>query len=127
MYSDNKISQLFGDQSLAYVKNRHRGGTNNEKGNTYENFYTTYKIALLSADAIEKQASIKFYSQVLSFVDDLIILYEEENRLQHHQLKNSLNVSWGSDLKSISNDFEKQEILNQSIDKASELVLVVSD
>ena len=127
MYSDNQISQLFGDESLVYVRNKHKGGASNEKGNTYENFYATYKIALLSADAIEKQADIKFYSQIPSFVDDLIILYEEENKLQHHQLKNSLNIGWGSGLRSISDDFDKQSILNQSIGKSSEMVLVVSD
>lgn len=127
MYSDNQISKLFGDESLVYVKNKHRGGASNEKGNTYENFYATYKIATLSAAAIEKQADIKFYSQILSFVDDLIIFHEEESRLQHHQLKNSPTISWSSGLKSISDDFEKQKVLNQSIGRDSEMVLVVSD
>ena len=67
MYSENQISELFGDASLKYVKNKHKGGTINEKGNTYENFFATYKIALLSANAIdvnaiERCAEIKFYS-----------------------------------------------------------------
>ncbi|MEL6489824.1 MAG: hypothetical protein AAFQ95_07655 [Cyanobacteria bacterium J06621_3] len=123
MYSDKQISQLFGDEPLAYEKNKHRGGASNEKGNTYENFYATYKIALLSADAIENQADIKFYSQVLSFVDDIIILYEQENKLQHHQLKNSPNIRWGSGLRSLSDDFDKQAILNRSVGKESEMVL----
>ncbi len=127
MYSDNQIRKLFGDESLVYVKNKHGGGVSNEKGNTYENFYATYKVAMLSAAAIEKQADIKFYSQILSFVDDLIIFYEEESRLQHHQLKNSPIISWGSGFKSISDDFEKQTVLNQSVGQESEIVLVVSD
>ena len=127
MYSENQISELFGDASLKYLKNKHKGGVSNEKGNTYENFFATCKIALLSANAIEQRAEIKFYSQILSFVDDLVILYETENRLQHHQLKNSLSITWGSSLKSIADDFAKQEALNRSINRRSEMVLVVSD
>ena len=127
MYSENQISELFGDASLKYLKNKYKGGISNEKGNTYENFFAIYKIALLSARAIEQRTEIKFYSQILSFVDDLVILYETENKLQHHQLKNSPKIAWGSNLKSISNDFAKQEALNQSINRQSEMVLVVSD
>ena len=127
MYSENQISELFGDDSLQYVKRKHKGGASNEKGNAYENFYAIYKIALLSPSVIEHQAEIKIYSQILSFVDDLIILYEAENRLQHHQLKNSPNITWGNAPKSISDDFQKQQALNQSLDRSSEMVLVVSD
>ncbi len=127
MYSENQIRELFGDDSLQYIKRKHRGGASNEKGNAYENFYAIYKIALLSASAIEHHTEIKFYSQILSFVDDLIILYEAENRLQHHQLKNSPSITWGNAPKSISDDFQKQQALNQSLDKSSEMMLVVSD
>ena len=28
-----------------YLKNKHKGGLNNSKGNTYENYYATYQIA----------------------------------------------------------------------------------
>lgn len=127
MYSENQIRELFGDDSLQYVKRKHRGGASNEKGNAYENFYAIYKIATLAASAIEQQTEIKFYSQILSFVDDLIIFYEAENRLQHHQLKNSSNVTWGTGPKSIADDFQKQQALNQSMGKSSEMRLVVSD
>lgn len=127
MYSENQICGLFGDASLKYLKNKHKGGISNEKGNTYENFFATYKIALLSTNAIEQCTEVKVYSQVLSFVDDFVILYEAENKLQHHQLKNSLSITWGSSPKSIADDFAKQEALNRSINKRSEMVLVVSD
>lgn len=125
MYSENKISDLFGDVSLQYVKNKNRGGSNNEKGGTYENFYAVYKIALLSASIIEQHAKIRFYSQILAFVDDLIILNEETQYLQHYQLKNSKSVSWGQGFKSISDDFEKQKMLNDS--RPSTMSLVVAD
>jgi hypothetical protein len=126
MYSEHQIRHLFGDESLTYLKNKHKGGVSNEKGNTYENFYATYKIALLAASVIEDGKKISFYSQVLSFVDDLIIFYEAENRLHHHQLKNSPKISWGSGQKSISDDFKKQEELNRSLSISSQMTLVVA-
>jgi hypothetical protein len=127
MYSDDQIKHLFGSESLEYLKSKHRGGVNNEKGNTYENFYAVYQIALLASLVIEGGLKISLYSQVLSFVDDLIIFYEKENKLHHHQLKNSSKVTWGSGPKSISDDFKKQEELNRSLLKASEMTLVVAD
>jgi len=127
MYSENQISEQFGDDILKYLNRKHRGGTSNEKGNTYESFYAIYKIAILSPSVIEQQLEIKFYSQALAFVDDLIIFYEFEDRLQHHQLKNSPSITWGTASQSISDDFHNQQRLNQSIDKLSEQVLVVSD
>ena len=33
-------------QEKKYLKNKHKGGNNNSKGNIYESFYTTYCIAL---------------------------------------------------------------------------------
>ena len=30
-----------------YLKHKHVGGKNNDKGNKYESFYATYRIALL--------------------------------------------------------------------------------
>ncbi|MEL6940181.1 MAG: hypothetical protein AAFO84_13415, partial [Cyanobacteria bacterium J06598_1] len=102
MYSENQISEQFGDDILKYLNRKHRGGTSNEKGNTYESFYAIYKIAILSPSVIEQQLEIKFYSQALAFVDDLIIFYEFEDRLQHHQLKNSPSITWGTASQSIS-------------------------
>jgi hypothetical protein len=127
MYSENQIRHLFGDESLTYLKNKHRGGVSNEKGNTYENFYATYTIALLAPSVIENGTKISFHSQVLSFVDDLVIFYEDENKLHHHQLKNSPQISWGRESKSISDDFKKQEELNRSLSISSKMTLVVAD
>lgn len=126
MYSNQQVSSLFGNESLQYLQNKNRGGISNEQGNTYENHFAIYKIALMSIQVLEKQKRIKFYSQIFAFVDDLIISCESDNILEHYQLKNSNSISWGSGQKSISDDFEKQKILNQQISKFSEIYLVVS-
>jgi hypothetical protein len=126
MYEDRKIEELFGSPTLEYLKNKNQGGVSNNKGNTYENFFAVYQLALLAKAVIEDGKDIYFLSQVCSFVDDLIIHYVNEDILQHYQLKNSPNINWGTGAKSICDDFRKQFQLNESISKKSELSLVVS-
>jgi hypothetical protein len=127
MYESKKIEQLFGNDVLQYLTKKNQGGVSNEKGNTYENFFAVYQLSLLSSEVIENNREINFYSQILAFVDDLIINFNNNAPRQHYQLKNSVNVAWGSGLKSISDDFGKQYELNLSISTESELYLVVSD
>jgi transcriptional regulator of NAD metabolism len=128
MYSEEEIRIQFGEESLNYLRNKNRGGISSEKGNTYENFFAVYQLAVLSERIIEHRAEISFASQVLAFVDDLIIDSNVSNiPLQHYQLKNSADVSWGQGLKSIADDFRKQQQLNLSINRQSDLRLVVSN
>jgi hypothetical protein len=121
MYEDRKIEDLFGAATLEYLKKKNQGGVSNNKGNTYENFFAVYQLALLAKDVIEDSKDIYLSSQVCSFVDDLIINRVDENTLQHHQLKNSLNIKWGTGEKSICDDFRKQFRLNESISKNQKL------
>lgn len=127
MYTTNQIRELFGNEVLKYLQDKNRGGISGEKGNTYENFYAIYQIALLAQQIIETNQEINFSSQIFVFVDDLIIDRKGSTPLQHYQLKNSTSVSWGSGLKSIADDFNKQQVLNQSVSRDSELHLVVSN
>ena len=127
MYTQEQIEQLFDKDVIKYLKKKNEGGFNNQKGNTYENLFAVYQIALLSRQSIDNNCHIKLYSQILSFVDDLIIDFQKENSLKHYQLKNSPNITWGTGKKSICDDFQSQYILNQSISRNSELHLVVSD
>lgn len=126
MYTDEQIRELFGDEVLQYLTHKNRGGVSGEKGNTFENFFAVYQIALLSQDIIENPKEIQLFSQVLAFVDDLIIDSKNDTSLRHYQLKNSSSVAWGRGLKSISDDFQKQYDLNQSVSRESEMNLVVS-
>lgn len=128
MYSEAQIRDQFGNEALNYLKNKHRGGTNSEKGNTYENFFAVYQLALLAEQVIEQKETIYVGSQILAFVDDLIVNHSQpEIPLKHYQLKNSASVSWGKGLKSISDDFCKQQQLNQQNNRQTVLHLVVSD
>jgi hypothetical protein len=127
MYESEQIEQLFGNDVLQYLTRKNLGGVSNEKGNTYENFFAIYRLALLSQEVIENNRNIIFYSQILAFIDDLIIDYDDNTPRQHYQLKNSTTVKWGSGLKSIADDFSKQYELNQVNSIESLLHLVVSD
>jgi hypothetical protein len=127
MYEIEQIEQIFGNDVLKYLIKKNQGGVSNEKGNTYENFFAIYQLALLSQKVIENNRDIIFYSQILAFIDDLIIDFDDNTPRQHYQLKNSITVKWGSGLKSIADDFSKQYELNQVNSIESLLYLVVSD
>ncbi|NJM76538.1 MAG: hypothetical protein HC852_13060 [Acaryochloridaceae cyanobacterium RU_4_10] len=128
MFREDQIQHQFGTKVLNYVKNKHRGGTNSEKGNTYENFFAVFQLAFLAPQIIEFNDEIFLASQILAFVDDLIIDRQQtEMPLKHFQLKNSTRVSWGQGLRSIADDFRKQYQLNLQINRQSDLSLVVSD
>lgn len=126
MYKIEQIRKLFDEEVLSYLTNKNRGGTNSTKGNTYENFFAVYQLALLSTIVIEDNKEVIFSSQIIAFVDDLIIDCKDNTTLRHYQLKNSPSVTWGEGLKSISDDFKKQYQLNQTISRESEINLVVS-
>ncbi|AFZ31099.1 hypothetical protein Glo7428_2594 [Gloeocapsa sp. PCC 7428] len=121
------IRKLFGDDELKYLKDKNRGGSNNAKGNTYENYFAIYQIVLLSPEVLEENQEIHISNQVLAFVDDLIVEFIDKSILRHYQLKNSLDLTWSKKSKrSIANDFQKQHQLNKSLSKESQLHLVVS-
>ena len=126
MYKKEQIKNLFGDEDLDYLRNKNQGGTSNQKGSNYETNFTVYQLALLLKKVIEENELIKFYTQIPAFVDDLLIEFATSNIFNHYQLKNSKNVTWGKELKSITDDFAKQQELNLANSKTSNLYLVVS-
>ena len=126
MFTEKDIEEVFGTVVLNYLKRKHTGGINSSKGNRYEDIFAIYQISFLSRCVIECNQEIYILNQCFAFVDDLIIDWKNDRLLRHVQLKDSLNVSWGEELKSICDDFQKQYTLNQSICRESELSLVVS-
>ncbi|BAQ67110.1 hypothetical protein [Geminocystis sp. NIES-3709] len=133
MYQPENIKDIFGETLYKYVLNKDRGGSSNRKGNCYENFFAIYKITEYSQPVLEENLEVIIKTQVQAFVDDLVIKIVNNNleELQHYQLKNSSNISWGldSDEKSICSDFKHQYILNQKIypQHNCKVCLVISD
>lgn len=68
-----------------YLKDKHKGGKNNSKGNIYESYYTTYCIADFMNRNMSRLNSIYFTSQLENcFVDDLLIEDSVSTNLFYH-------------------------------------------
>lgn len=79
---------------IQYLKNKHQGGENNQKGGLFEDFYAVYQIVLCIAKYKSSFDSVEFQTQLENtFVDDMLITHPEQN--VYHQLKNSQSLSWG--------------------------------
>jgi hypothetical protein len=66
------IFEENGEKYFEYLSNKNRGGINNYKGNTFENFFTLYKIVEAFNKNIDPR-NILFSSQDFCFIDDLVI------------------------------------------------------
>jgi hypothetical protein len=130
MYSDSQLAANLDEENINYLRNKHRGGEVNQKGNSYENFFAIYQIALLAKEIIGQEVGeIGVFSQIMAFVDDLIIDRGVGSDLQHFQIKESKSLSWGtdnSDIK-IAFDFRLQFQLNiNALNRLSTMSVVVS-
>lgn len=127
----NEIAQAY----FVYLANKHRGGVNNSKGNTYENFYTVYKIAQeIKNHSKGKNTSIT--SQAYAFVDDLVIEYDRKYKNRRRtrvkksffQIKDVSDLSWTSNkVHPLYKDFEIQYSVLKSTNKSCKQYLVVSN
>ena len=130
MTHTKQVENLFGSDVEKYFTNKQIGGNSNQKGSRYEDFFSVMQLAqlfqLLTND--DDKDDIKIYAQAEAFVDDLLIKFQKHNTQHHFQLKTSSAVRWGTGLKSISDDFYKQKVLNDDsgID-ITRTVLVCSD
>ena len=90
-----------------YLKNKHRGGKNNAKGNRYENYYVVFQIALLLNSHYERLDDVYLTTQLSNaFVDDLLIGVENSNKT-FHQIKDVKDLSWNKE--NLKYDFKRQK------------------
>lgn len=130
MYSDGQLAANLDEENINYLRNKHRGGEVNQKGNSYENFFAIYQIALLAKEIMGQEVGeIGVFSQIMAFVDDLIIDRGVGSDLQHFQIKESKSLSWGTDNSNIkiAFDFRLQFQLNiNALNRLSTMSVVVS-
>lgn len=113
-------------QERIYLKNKHKGGDNNCKGNIYENFYATYCIALFINSHITQLESVRFSSQLEEcFVDDLLIEDVNTTHRIYHQVKDVKDLSWKT--KRLQSDFKRQMEISSEKGENFELKLVHSN
>jgi hypothetical protein len=126
MYPPEIISELFGDAVLDYVNNKHRGGQNNAKGNSFENYFTLFQIAELACEFFETDETVIFSSQILTFLDDLVITLPQRKEVRNHQIKDIEDLSWGkAELRNLADDFEKQHRLNLELEYSTSTCFMV--
>lgn len=108
-----------------YLKNKHKGGKNNAKGNLYEEHFVVYQLALLIDKYRSNLSSVYFSTQLLdTFVDDLLIVLED-NHKTYHQLKDVTNIAWTSN--NLKYDFERQRELSLENKEQFTLKIVYSN
>ncbi len=108
-----------------YLNNKLLGGEINERGNRYENYYTTYKL-IESFNSYKKDYDkIYFSSQENSFVDDLVITIKSHRHI--FQLKTSKKLNWGlaRKLKTLNFDFSIQSRIEKFKKSSYNLYLIV--
>lgn len=109
-----------------YLKDKHKGGKNNSKGNIYESYYTTYCIADFMNRNMSRLNSIYFTSQLENcFVDDLLIEDSVSSHRIYHQIKDVKNLTWKT--KRLKYDFEKQKYISSEAGENFELKLIHSN
>jgi hypothetical protein len=115
-------------EDRTYLENKHRGGINNTKGNSYEAFYAVYKIALLLRLYPKNYEDIILSSQIqYAFVDDLLINHYY-GKLDYYQLKNNQDLTWQSgSTHTLEYDFKRQKEEMEENSKIFSLFLVYSD
>lgn len=109
-----------------YLANKHKGGINNQKGNTYEVIYETGEIIRLFANGYDmKKTTIS--SQVPDcFVDDFLIVFNKTKI--YHQIKDKKSLSWGKyEHGELLFDFSWQRQLSNSNKEKFKLKIVYSD
>jgi hypothetical protein len=119
------LLQTHGRASAKTYGYRRQGGSNNEKGNIYENEFAIYTAAKLYGMGDESKA-VMITAQAEDFVDDMVCDDGVNSSRRNYQLKNSSSVRWGS---GIADDFAIQQDINTNFHKRanSKTVLVVSD
>lgn len=81
-----------------YLANKHRGGLNNQKGNTFEVIYATKEIIRLYSIGANLDNTYVVAQLENSFVDDFQIIYDNGLKI-YHQCKDKIDLSWGKDKK----------------------------
>ena len=66
------------DAIKQYLKNKHQGGENNQKGGLFEDFYAVYQIVSCIAKYKSSFDRVEFQTQLEdTFVDDMLIAHPE--------------------------------------------------
>jgi hypothetical protein len=109
-----EVESKFGTKASRYLKNKHKGGTNNEKGVVYESNFAIYQLSDLCHQVLTSGHEIDINSQIFAFVDDLNIVNHTLNSSCSYQLKNVEKITWISGTHPLDVDFKYHYELEKS-------------
>lgn len=123
MFKDSEIKKAGLKDQISHLRQKHRGGENQKKGNRYEDYFSLFKITknIYLHQKGEVQGVALIEQSENCFVDDLVI--KKGSKTDFYQLKNTKTLSWNHRL---LNDFEHQKVLCTSKGINFSLTLVVS-
>lgn len=109
------ITACLGPAVAQYAANKHRGGSNGNKGTRYEDFFITAQVVDEAVKLFENpgQPVPHVKGQAPGFVDDLRIATDTSTK--YFQLKNQKNVSWTAGEHPIADDFAYQVTLSKHL------------
>jgi hypothetical protein len=109
------ITACWGEAVAKYAANKHRGGSNGNKGTRYEDFFITTQVVAEAVKLFENpgQPATHIKGQAPGFVDDLRIATDTSTK--YFQLKNQENVSWTAGEHPIADDFAYQVTLSKHL------------
>lgn len=115
------------DEHKQYLAYKHRGGLNNQKGNTFEEIYATKEIIRLFADLKEWEDTTVTCQVENVFVDDFRIVYPN-GLITYHQCKDTQVLSWKDDERGKPlYDFKWQKSYSSANNENFKLKIVYSD
>lgn len=100
-----EVENKFGVEASTYLKNKHQGGTSNEKGAVYESNFAIFQLSNLCYQVLTSKHDIHINSQTLTFVDDFNVSNFTLNSSYSYQLKNVQNISWDGGTHPLECDF----------------------
>jgi hypothetical protein len=115
-----------GEKRFKYLQNKIKGGRNNSKGNSFENFYAVYQIARSFNENLKPEETL-FSSQANTFVDDLLIEQIADKIEKYFQIKDTAKLSWEAGEHPLKDDFIYQYKISKISGINAKLQIVVSD
>lgn len=121
------VETEYGVEAAANMKNIHIGGSNNQKGSLFEQYFAICKICEIASSYQEQLSNVVVSAQEVGFVDDFCVRYNASKTKINYQAKNSAGAPADWTLEKTTK-FMRQHLIDISFHKfaSSSQVLLVS-
>ena len=112
--NEQGLTALVGQDAVALLQRRLRGGASGHKGVRYEQLFGTHRIARLIRKLVDTGDDAVVEWQSKGFVDDFVVRRDGIRSFKGYQLKDAEAVSWTAGNQSIESDFALQHAVCQA-------------